>query len=78
MSSVDIVYAANMKPGDVFAGIVVPDAPTMPVQTWAAAHTLSGIAKYTGEDGQRMMRLQASGLDLTPIPAATQCLLIRR
>src|SRR5262245_27515161 len=30
--SVDVIYARNLKPGDLYAGIVTRDAPTRPVQ----------------------------------------------
>jgi hypothetical protein len=77
VSSIDVVYAASMKPGDLFAGLVVPDAPTTPVQTWAAAHKLTSIEAFTGEDGLKWLRLKAGPFDLTPVPAVTQCLVIR-
>ena len=77
MSRIDVVHAANMKPGDLFAGIVAPNAPTRPVQEWAAAHKLASITPYTDESGRRMVALATEHFDLSPLPICTQCLLIR-
>jgi hypothetical protein len=77
VSRVDVVYAANMQAGDLFAGLVVPDAPTTPVQEFAAAHQLAGVEPFTGEDGRKWMRLTAGPFALTPVLASAQCLVIR-
>lgn len=77
MSSIDVVYAVNMKPGDLFAGKIAPDAPTRPVQTWANALELASITPYTDEAGVRMLHLKSASFDLTPIPAAARVLVIR-
>jgi hypothetical protein len=77
MSRIDVIHAARMKPGDLFAGIISPDAPTTPVQTWAAALTLATITPYTDDNGRRMLALSAGCGELTPVPAATQVLVIR-
>ena len=77
MSSVDVVYAARMGPGDLFAGIVVPDAPTRPVHVWAAAHELAGVEPFTDDDGRAWVRLRSAVFELQPVPAVTQCLVIR-
>jgi hypothetical protein len=75
-SRVDVVHAGNMKPGDLYAGDVNPDAPTRPVQEFATAHRLTEVTRYT-EGGRQMLALQAGQVTLTPVPAATQVLLIR-
>jgi hypothetical protein len=77
VSRIDVVYAANMKPGDLYAGQWVPDAPTTKVQTWAAAHKLTEVTPYTTEDGRRMVRLKTAGWEVTPAPFGAQCLVIR-
>jgi hypothetical protein len=76
-SSVEVAYAAQMKPGDLYAGDVDPAAPTRPVQVFAAAHRLTGITPYADGQGRRMLHLQAGVLTLTPVAAAGQVLLIR-
>ena len=77
MSRIDVVYAASMKPGDLFAGIVAPEAPTRPVQEWAAALKLASVTPYTSDDGRRMVALETEHCTLSPLPIVTQCLLIR-
>jgi hypothetical protein len=76
-SSVDVAYAASMKPGDLYAGDVNPAAPTRPVQVFAAAHRLTEVAPYAAGGGRQMLRLRAGALALTPVPAASQVLIIR-
>jgi hypothetical protein len=77
MSSIDVVYAANMKPGDLYAGDVNPDAPTRPVQTFAAAHKLASVERFRADDGRPWVRLRSASFELSPVPAVTQCLVIR-
>ena len=77
MSRIDVVYAARMQPGDLYAGQWVPDAPTRHVQTFAAAHELASVLTFKGEDGRPMVRLASAAFDLGSVPAVTQCLVIR-
>ncbi len=44
-SRVEVVYVANLRVGDLVAGDVVPDAPTRPVQPYAAAMVLRNISE---------------------------------
>lgn len=74
---IDVVYAANLKPGDKLAGYYVPDAPTRPVQVIASALTLTEAEPYTGDDGKEWMRLQAGQFALFPARAGAQALVIR-
>lgn len=74
---IDVVHAANMQPGDLYAGQWVPDAPTTRVQVWAAAHKLTAIAPYTDDSGTRMVRLETEHFTLTPARMSAQCLVIR-
>ena len=73
----DIIYAANLKPGDLYAGQVNPDAPTMPVQPCAVAPTITEATPYQDGQGHRMMRLPAGQLAMTSLPAGRQVLVIR-
>ena len=76
---VDVVYAANMQPGDWYAGRIEPDAPTRHVQEFAAAHSVAAVTPYTDENtGERMLQVTAThGMDLFPVPASTKVLVIR-
>lgn len=76
---VDVVYAANMKPGDWYAGKIAPDAPYRKVQEFAAAHEVVEVVPYADENtGQKMLRVVAThGMDLFPVPIGTQVLVIR-
>lgn len=77
MTSVDVIYARHLEPGDLFAGEVCPQAPTRPVQPFAAACTLTEVSTYSS-DGVTWMRLEAShGLGLSPLKASQQVLVIR-
>jgi hypothetical protein len=40
---IDVKYAANVKPGDLIADAVVPDAPTRPVQPIARAMRVESV-----------------------------------
>jgi len=80
--SLDVIYAANLQPGDWWAGNFLPDAPTRPVQPWARAHRVAAVRSYTGADGGRWMAVTPAGAmaefgELTPVRAATQVLVIR-
>ncbi len=74
---VEVIYAANLKPGDLYAGRVVPDAPTRPVQPMAAAMTLTRVTKVTRDDGRKWIALDAGRLGLTSVLASSQVLVIR-
>jgi hypothetical protein len=76
MISIDVKHAGNLKPGDLYAGQVVPDAPTRPVQPIAAALRLTEVVPFTDDGGRKMMRLKAGVLDLTPLYITTGCLVI--
>jgi hypothetical protein len=76
-SWLDVVYAANLKPGDRLAGYYVPDAPTRPVQEMARALTLTEATRYDGDDGKAMMRLRAGEFELFSVRTTAQALVIR-
>ena len=78
MASVDVIYALHMKPGDLYAGKINPDVPTIPLQPFARAHCLSAVTPYIAEDGDKMLHLEAGGCELEPIRTTMQVLLIRR
>lgn len=42
---IDVVYVAHVKVGDMIAGEVNPQAPTRPVQPFAAAMTVRNISE---------------------------------
>jgi hypothetical protein len=75
-SWLDVVYAANLKPGDRLAGYYVPDAPTRPVQPVARALTLTEVTRYD-DNGKAMMRLRSGDLNLSPARAMANALVIR-
>lgn len=50
--SIDIVYVANLKPGDLAAGDVDRHAPTRPAQPYAVAMEVRRVEKEDG--GYRM------------------------
>lgn len=72
----DVIHAANLKPGDWYAGDVIPDAPTRPVQEFAAAHRLTEVGTFK-TDERTWMRLTSGPFELDPIPASRQVLVIR-
>jgi hypothetical protein len=72
----DVVYAANLKPGDALAGYLVIDAPTTPVQPMAAALTLTEVTRYD-DGGTAMVRLRAGDLELFSARTTAQALVIR-
>lgn len=72
----DVIYAANLKPGDLYAGNVAPKAPTRPVQEFAAAMRITEVEQFR-TDERTWMRITAGQFELTPVPAATQVLVIR-
>jgi hypothetical protein len=76
--ALEVTSAMHLKPGDVFAGVYVPEAPTRPIHPWAAAHALTEIERYDDETGRHMVRLKAGEWDLTPVPLLTWCLVIRQ
>ena len=73
----DVIYAAALKPGDLWAGTVNPDAPTRPVGNFARAMRITDAQTVTDEDGRKIVQCQAHGLALTPIPISQQVLVIR-
>ena len=74
--SVDVIYALHLKPGDLYAGDVDRNAPTRPVQTWAAAHRITEEGEFK-TDERTWMRLTSSMGELDPVPASRQVLVIR-
>lgn len=74
--SVDVIYARNLKPGDWYAGNYVPDAPTTPAQTFAAAFPVDFIFPVT-ENGQEWLSLVAGSVARTPVLATSRVLVIR-
>lgn len=76
---VDVIYAAHIKPGDLYAGRVDKNAPTRVVQPIARAIPVDRVE--TGFlDGQKVVRVNPiAGLarELTPIPYSMQVLVIR-
>ena len=76
---IDVIYAANMQPGDLYAADVVPESPTRPVHDWAAPHEVVSVVPYTDETtGRRMLQINAThGLALTPVPIGRQVIVIR-
>lgn len=76
----DVVYAANMRPGDWYAGDVVPDAPTRPVQLFAYPILVARLERFTSEEGRSMVRVITDGpaiLQTTPVGVGQQVLVIR-
>ena len=77
--SVDVTSACHLKPGDRYAGDVNPDAPTRPVQPFAAACLLTDVEMCTDDDGVKWMHLSTThGRVLTPVRYTTWVLVIRR
>lgn len=77
--SVDVIYALHMKPGDLWAGIVDPGAPTRPVQPFAAAIPVTRVDTVT-LDGAKWQHVNVlCGLPrYTPVRTTSQVLVIRR
>jgi hypothetical protein len=75
----DVVHAANMRPGDWYAGRVEPHAPTRPVQLFAAPFQVAGLERFKTGEGRSMVRVIPSGgiLQPDPVPVGTQVLVIR-
>ena len=78
--SVDVIYALHLKPGDLWAGIVDRNAPTTPVQPFAAAIPVTTVDTVTDEAGAKWQHVNSIGElgGCTPVPAAMQVLVIRR
>jgi hypothetical protein len=49
---IDVKYAANVKPGDLVAGDVVPTAPTRPVQPIARAMRVESVEVIVPDPAQ--------------------------
>ena len=77
MSAIEVVYALHMKPGDLYAGKIVPDAPTRPVQPFAAAHRLTEVTPYADDEGVKWLRLEAGPLPISPVRTTSKVILIR-
>jgi hypothetical protein len=80
--SLDVIYAANLKPGDWWAGNFVPDAPTRPVQPFAGAHLVASVRTYADDDGRKWIAVTPAGAmaqfgELSPALAASQVLVLR-
>ena len=76
--SIDVIYAANLKPGDLYAGRVAPGS-GRPVLPNAAALEIATITPYD-DGGRELLALTAVGLEtypLTPVDASCQVLVIR-
>jgi len=77
---VEVVYASNVQPGDWYAGQIVHEAPTTPVQPFAAAFPVSHVELFTGEDGRRYVQIVAERppeLQPRPLPMGVQVIVIR-
>ena len=75
---IDVIYAGNMKAGDLFSGQIDRDAPTSPVQPIARALGITEIAPYTDDHGKKMVRLVAGAPgELVPLPINMQVMLVR-
>ncbi len=73
---VDVIHALHLKPGDLYAGDVVPESPTRPVHNWHRAHKLTEVSTYR-DDGRLMVQPVSTMGDLEPLPCARQVLVIR-
>ena len=73
----DVIYAMGLKPGDLWAGNLAPDAPTRPVQNFARAMRITHAEIVTGEDGRKIVQCQAHGWAMTPVSIGTQVMVIR-
>ena len=73
----DVIYARALKPGDLWAGNVVPDAPARPVQNFAHALRLTHTEIVKGEDGRWMVQCRARCGALTPVRESAQVMVIR-
>jgi hypothetical protein len=68
---VDVKYAANLKPGDMYAGDVAPDAPTRPVQEFLHAWKIASVETVESADGKRYTQPHAfMGEDIIALTAA--------
>ena len=64
--SVEVIYALHLKPGDLWAGLVNREAPTTPVQPFAAAHLVNTVDTITDEAGAKWQHVNRfCGLDRT-------------
>jgi hypothetical protein len=75
--SIDVIYARNLKPGDLYAGTVDRDAPTRPVQPFAWSHEVRKVSLYTDDQGNDMVLITGPNGDLSPVPIITQVMVIR-
>ena len=73
----DVIYARALKPGDLWAGIVDPHAPTRPVQNFAHAMRLTDVELVTFPDAPGIVRCRAHDLALTPVRESSQVMVIR-
>jgi len=82
-TKLELIAAMHMRPGDLWAGCYVPEAPTTPVQLWAAAHKITAVMPYRDEAGIGWIRPTAAGEipgpwgSLTPVRATARVFVIR-
>lgn len=76
MAAVDVVCAENLKPGDLYAGQVVPDAPTRPCQPFACAHEVTAVEIVSTAEGKRV-KIMSGQFALSMARLTTQCMVIR-
>ena len=73
-----VIYPVHMRPGDLYAGRVSRDAPTRPVQHFAAPFRVHRTGQYRDPDGHPMVRVHAEGTaQPNPVGIGTQVLVIR-
>jgi hypothetical protein len=77
---VDVKYAANLKAGDIYAGDVVPDAPTRPVQEFLNAWEIVSVETVETADGKRYTQpfglMGSDAIALTALPVRRQVMVI--
>ena len=77
MKELDVIYARALKPGDLWAGIVDPSAPTRPVNNFAHAMRLTHTEIVKGDGGRWIVQCRARCGALTPVPESAQVMVIR-
>lgn len=74
---IDVIYAANLKIGDWYAGQVVPGAPTRPVQEILRALEITAVRDRRDAEGIRRVYAESNGMVLSSILASRQVMVIR-
>jgi hypothetical protein len=74
---IDVIYAANLAIGDWYAGQVVPDAPTRPVQEILRALEITAKEVRRDAEGIRRVYAESNGMVLSSILASRQVMVIR-